>query len=125
MQLREHDWSVVLQNPCGSPEHLRLGALRPVVSGQRALDRDRGRERVGGAAEGDEEGVALAVDLLAPMRDEGLPEQLEQSGRALDVREQEGDGAAQTLRREPPWGEGSLGAGLVSNCASAARPVRT
>jgi hypothetical protein len=30
-------------------------------------------------------------------------ESLEQRRRPLDVREQEGDGAAQTLRREPPW----------------------
>jgi hypothetical protein len=103
------------------------------MSGQRTLDLDRRGEGVAGAAEGDEERVALRVDLLAPVRGEDLPQQpllvgqqfavpspaelLEQPGRALDVREQEGDGAAQTLRREPPWRKASPAARLVSNLA--------
>src|SRR5437870_13344199 len=111
------------------------------MSSQGALALNRRRHRVGSAAESDEEGVALRVDLLATMRGEHLPEQsllvgqqlavglaaqpLEQPRRALDVREQEGDGAAQTLRREPPCAQGSLPAGFVSNSSALDRPVQS
>ena len=92
--------------------------LRPLAVGQRALDRDRRLHRVGRAPEGHEERVALRVNLLTAMRRErvaqqpllvrqqlaiaGAAELFEQRSRALDVCEQEGDRAAQTLRRDPP-----------------------
>ena len=75
----------------------------------RALGGDRGLDGGPGAPEDGEEGVALAVDLDAAGVLEGAPEQLvvereelpvvvaaevlQELGRALDVREQEGDGA--------------------------------
>ena len=87
-----------------------VGAIRPGMGGERALDGDSRRDGVGGAAEGDEEGVALCVDLLTPMPGERFAQQpllvgeqfavagaaklFQQAGGALDVREQEGDGAA-------------------------------
>ena len=43
------------------------------MTGQRTLNLDRGGQGVAGAAEGDEERVALRVDLLAPVRCEDLP----------------------------------------------------
>ena len=97
-----------------------LHPVRPGLGGERPLDRDRRRDRVRGAAEGHEERIALSVDLVAVVRRERLPQQHlvsseqiavplapdlpEQRRRPFDVREQEGDGAAQTVRREPPLG---------------------
>ena len=78
---------------------------RPV---QRLLCLRRRRERIGGAGEGDEEGVALRVDLDAAVGGErlakhppvfgesvcvGVAELLQELRRALDVGEQEGDRA--------------------------------
>jgi hypothetical protein len=116
-----------------SDPHPHVRAVRPPMAGQRPLNRDRCRHRISGAAEGDEERVALRVDHLAPMRGEDLAEQpllvgqelavpspaqpFQQPGRALDVREQEGDGPAKTLRREPPCPEASSATRLVSNHA--------
>jgi hypothetical protein len=93
--------------PDPNPDLLPLGRL---LGGQRTLDLDRCRDGVGGSAEGDEEGVPLGVDHLAPVGREHSTQQplllgqqltvpspsepLEQTGRALDVREQEGDSAA-------------------------------
>ena len=69
-------------------------------------------QRVGGPGEGDEERVALCVDLDAAVTLErlaqhaavlfqqpgvGLPVLAQQPGRAFDVREQEGDGAGREL----------------------------
>ena len=115
--------------------HVRT--VRPGVVGERALDRNCRRDGVGSTPESDEERVTLRIDLLAPMRRKrlaehtlligqqlavsGAAELLEQAGGALDVREQEGDGAAQTLRREPPLRVASLPSDLVSNRASATR----
>ena len=82
---------------------------RPFVLGQRSLCGDRGGNRVPGTLEAVEERVALGVDLLASPRTERVADQaavlgerigvsvaelLEQLGRALDVGEDEGDGAA-------------------------------
>ena len=98
-----------------------LCAVRPRFARKRALDRYSRRDRVCRAAEGDEKRIALRVDLVAAMRRERLAEEhlmsskqftvvfatepFERSSRAFDVREQEGDRAAQTLRREPPSDE--------------------
>ena len=92
--------------------HLHL--LRPLMLGERDLRGGTGLDRCAGAAEDDEERVALGVDLDAAALGEGRPQELvmgrehvavavaakllEQAGRALDVREQEGHG---------PRGQGS------------------
>ena len=67
--------------------HPHLDAVRPLVVGERTLDRDRRSDGVRGAAEGDEERVALRVDLLAPMRGERLPQQPLLIGQQLPVAE--------------------------------------
>ena len=74
------------------------------MRGEGALPGDRSRHRIGCPPEGDEEGVALRVDLVATVSLEGGAEQaavvlertgiglaklLQQSGRALDVGEEE------------------------------------
>jgi hypothetical protein len=85
-----------------------LHVVRPVVLGERELPGGGGLERRAGAAEDDEERVALGVDLdpanlrerraqEAVVRREHVAvavaaELLEQTRRALDVREQEGHG---------------------------------
>ncbi len=84
-------------------------AVRPLVGGVGALRLDRGRDSVAGAGEGEEERVALRVDLDAPALAEPLAhqpavvaedalvplaEELQERRRALDVAEDEGDGAA-------------------------------
>ena len=112
--------------------HTHLGALGPFVLGKSLLRDDRGSQSRVGAREGEEERVSLVVDLSAfaflcgcsqdaPLLGENravaLPQLLEQPRRALDVREQEGDGAAVQLRREPPCREASTAAELVSNPA--------
>ena len=86
-----------------------LGAPRPFVLCERALSFDRCPHGVLRAREREEERVALRVDLAARRRLEGaaqepplvgqhLPvvvaELLQQARRALDVGEQERDGAA-------------------------------
>jgi len=73
---------------------------------------DRRRDRLAGAAEGEEAGVALRVDLLAAGAGDRRPQQRamvvldarvavtepgEEFGRPLDVREQEGDRADRKL----------------------------
>ena len=80
--------------------------------GERALRRARGQRGVRRLAKGDEEGVALRVDLLAAVLFEcgaqdpavlgqhlavPVSQLLEQARRALDVREEEGDGPARKL----------------------------
>jgi hypothetical protein len=105
--------------------HPNLHTVRPGLGNQGLLDRDRRRNRVCGAAEGDEECVALGVDLAAVVGGERLAQHhlvagehltvalpadlLEQRGRSLDIREQESDRAAQTLRRAPPSCKGLAG----------------
>ncbi len=89
-----------------------FAALRPRLGGQRALRPHGCRHGAGRGREGHEEGVALGADLHAVAGREGLAEQLlvtleqggpavslraEQAGRALDVAEEEGDGAGQEL----------------------------
>ena len=92
--------------------HLHL--LRPLMLGERDLRGGTGLDRCAGAAEDDEERVALGVDLDTAALGKGRPQELvmgrehvavavaakllEQAGRALDVREQEGHG---------PRGQGS------------------
>ena len=87
--------------------------MRPARSRQVALSVDGGRDGVGSRAEGDEERVALRVHHPPLVGGEGSTQQplvlgehlrvpvaaqlLEQPGRALDVREQEGDGPAREL----------------------------
>jgi hypothetical protein len=88
--------------------HTNLAVLGPVVLGERALRRGGGGNRRFCAGKGDEERVALGVDLLSPglvhcppedvpVLGQGvrvaLAEHLEQARRALDVREEEGDGS--------------------------------
>jgi hypothetical protein len=95
--------------------HTHLLALGPVVLCQSALSHYGSAESRVCAREGEEERVTLRVDLApfarvyrfpqnAPMVGEDvaipLPELLQQPGRSLDVREQEGDG--------PTWELGHL-----------------
>ena len=90
-------------------------AVRPLVLRESALAGDRGGDRVPGPPEGDEERVALRVDLLPTCSRErftqkplvlcqdiaiAVPKLLEQLGRALDVRKEEGDGADGKLGHE-------------------------
>jgi hypothetical protein len=92
--------------------HTTLHSVRPGMLGERALRRACGQRGVRGLAKGDEEGVALRVDLLSAVLFEGgaqdpavlgqhlavpVSQLLEQAGRALDVREEEGDGPAREL----------------------------
>jgi hypothetical protein len=86
--------------------------FRPVVREQRVLRVHSAVHCVARAPEGDEEGVALRVDLVAVMRGERRPqdplvlgehllvavaERLHQPRGALDVGEEEGDRAAREL----------------------------
>ena len=50
--------------------HLDLDAVGPAVRQQGELALDGGEERIPGAREGDEEGVALRVDFVAPVSGE-------------------------------------------------------
>jgi hypothetical protein len=88
--------------------HADGGAVRPGVRGERLLG-GYGRSQPGDRVrEGDEEAVALRVDLAPAVPVEGVPQQptvfrqdlgilvaeiVEQPGRALDVREEERDNA--------------------------------
>src|SRR5436305_281413 len=110
--------------------HADLVVARPVVPGERLLRFRRGRDRLGGRCERDEERVALRVDDVAAVAVERsgkdtpvLGEQLrirvagplQESSRSLDVAEEERDGSGgevghgglrsvasgQTWRREP------------------------
>ena len=91
-------------------------AVRPVVRGVGALHLDGRLDRVAGAREGEEERVALRVDLDAAALGErvahqpavvgedavvALAELLQQRRRALDVAEDEGDGAARERGHAP------------------------
>ncbi len=85
----------------------RLSAIPPCKN--EAIREAAGPRSLRGARKGDEEGVALVVDLVACMPLEAgaqelavlierisvalAAEQLQQPGRALDVAEEEGDGA--------------------------------
>ncbi len=84
----------------------------PIVRGERALRGDRRRDRILRAPEHDEEGVSLAVDLAPARCREGFAKQtllsgedagvalvelLHQPRRALDVREEKGDGPRRQL----------------------------
>ena len=96
--------------------HADVHPLRPRVRRVRALRLDRGRDRVARAREGEEERVALRVDLDAAAVAERLAheppvvgehvavpvaEPLHQRGGALDVAEDEGDGAGRERRHRP------------------------
>ncbi len=91
-------------------------ALRPVVSGVGALHLHRGLDRVAGAREGEEERVPLRVDLDAAALGERVAHQptvvgedavvavtelLQERRRALDVAEDERDGAAREGSHAP------------------------
>ena len=93
--------------------HAHLLPSRPLVGRERALGGDRPGDGVPCAREGVEERVALGVDLgstlvaealaeqLPVVADDvavGVPELLEQPGRALDVGEEERDGASRKRR---------------------------
>ncbi len=93
--------------------HMNGDAVGPGLRSQGALRRYGGGDRVTGTREGDEESVALRVDLVAvelfnrraeQPRVRGqdfvvLPaELLKQPRRAFDVAEEESDGAGRTLR---------------------------
>ena len=92
--------------------HARVRAAGPVVVLERALCVGGGEEGVRGRPEGEERRVALRVDLLSPVRCDGLAqdplvlgehvpvllaEGLQQRGRALHVGEQEGRGTGAGL----------------------------
>src|SRR5262249_53129567 len=94
--------------------HPQLASVRPRVVVQRTLRVDRGRDRIARPREREEERVALRVHLRAAAVAEGLaheppvvardlpvalvPELLQETRRALDVGEHEGDGPAGQLR---------------------------
>src|SRR5947208_1853811 len=92
--------------------HTTLHSVRPGVLGERALRRGCGQRRVRRPPKGDEEGVALRVDLLAAVLFEccaqnptvlgqhlavTVSQLLQQAGRPLNVSEEEGDGPAREL----------------------------
>jgi hypothetical protein len=90
-----------------------LRALRPLMRCQPALTGDRSQKGIFRTSEGDEERVALRVDLVATVLGKGFPQDplvicerlavalsstlLDQLCRALDVGEEEGDGADRQL----------------------------
>ena len=93
--------------------HSDLDAFGPRVRVEVALRRHRGPDRVLRAWEGDEERVALRVDLVAPVSRRGLADDAlvlgkhfsvvradlpEQLRRPFDVGEEEGDRPARKLR---------------------------
>ncbi len=97
--------------------HLRLPGVdahanADLAAAERLAGGGRGRDRIGCSREGDEEGVALGVDLDAVVPGErssqrgavfgeeiGVPGAvfLKEPGRAFDVREEEGDGAGREI----------------------------
>ena len=99
---------------CVDPHsNLDVHGLWPLVGEERKLSFDGSKHRLARAREGDEEGIALRVDLVAAVSRERCAQQplmlgehplvpvaelLHEPRRPLDVREQEGDGAARTLR---------------------------
>jgi hypothetical protein len=106
--------------------HTQLRAVGPLEPGEGTLAVDGCRHRVLGASEGDEERVALGVDLVSAVSLESLAEQslmlrerlpvqraepLQQAGRSLDVREEKGDGAG------GPRARSSHGAGVLLRAA--------
>ena len=99
------------------------------------LHLQRAQDGLLGAGERDEEGVALRVDLVARLADDGradqapvlgqnlhvaLPQRLHQPGRALDVAEQEGDCPARKLGHAVTCTQAAA-VGLISR--STARPM--
>ncbi len=93
--------------------HLDLGPVGPRMRQQRELALHRREHCLPSAGEGDEEGIALRVDLVTAVGCEGgsqqplmvgkqfgvaLAELLDQARRTLDVREQKRDRAARQLR---------------------------
>jgi hypothetical protein len=93
--------------------HANGDAVRPRLRGKGALRRYCGGDRVPGARERDEEGIALRVDLVAAellnclaeqtrMRRQNIvvpvAELLQQPRRPLDISEEERDRAGRTLR---------------------------
>ena len=117
------------------PDADRL-SIRPGLGGERPLPGDRRGDRRPCALEPDEERVALGALLLAVV---GQPtpragwlgaapaapeargsELLPETGRALDVGEQEGDGACRDAGR---WGSsGRRGASMVGHLGQVAQP---
>ncbi len=92
----------------GDAHSHRPNPLRPRLRGQRPLRRHRARQRIPRAGEGHQEGIARFFRLVPPVPAERAPQQpvvrrqrlfegiavlLPQGGRALDVGEEEGDGA--------------------------------
>jgi hypothetical protein len=114
---------------------LDVGFPGPVCDGVGTLHLDRRADSVASAGEGEEERVALPVDLDSACRAEGsaddvpvlrehLPvpvaEPADEVGRRLDVREREGDGAAGqrssvAVRAGPSGGQGSVGSSSASS----------
>jgi len=95
-----------------------LGLRRPRMARERALRVDGGTDRVLRLPKGDEERVALGVDLVATTVLErgsqqpfvvchhlrvAVSQPAQQLGRSLDVREEEGDGAGWELRHHSPF----------------------
>jgi ABC-type transport system substrate-binding protein len=92
--------------------YLDLHSVRPAVGQNRALTLDRGTHRFASADESDEERIALRINLVAAVIQKGsaeqllvlgedltplLPQLLDETRRALDVREQEGDRSPRQL----------------------------
>ncbi len=92
--------------------NLDLHAFRPGVRRDRELALDSRQECISRTREGDEEGVALGIDLVASVRFEcraqqalvllehaavALPQQLDEPCRPFDVGEEEGDGSARQV----------------------------
>jgi hypothetical protein len=106
-------WSAGVQ----AHAHLQAGALRPGVVSQSTSTLRGCCDGLGGAGEGDEEGIALGIHLGPTLRRKRRPQQclvlsqhprvvvakaLEELGAALDVGEQEGNGATGELCHGQP-----------------------
>ena len=110
VRARRSPLAVTSGSRCGSPIRTRIGPAASAPAPRRGS-----HDGVRGVGEGDEERVALGVDLDAAVRAERLaqhrdarparsayapPELVQQPRRALDVGEQERDGAARQLAHE-------------------------
>jgi hypothetical protein len=109
-------------NPDSDPN---LDTVRPLLLGQRTLDRHGRGDCARRAPKRDKERVTLRVDLLAAVRRKRVAHEcllacehlsvplatklLEQAGRAFGIGKHEGDGAAETLRQAPPETHSALG----------------
>ncbi len=111
--------------------------VRPFLARDRALSCGRRLDCVARPAEGDEEGVALRVDLVSAATRKRLakqamvgreqcsvvvPKPADERRGAFDVREQERDGPPRHAGRAPTVGRGPVGAFLAVDLHKPSRP---